>query len=79
MLSNKTLTKLIAKFVLLPLGAIIIVTAIGGLLVRSYIQSTIEDRRHITSPNGIEVLEKVIIGGIDQWQLWRILHQQGRA
>jgi pimeloyl-ACP methyl ester carboxylesterase len=53
--------------VLLPLGAIVVVTAIGGLLLRSYMQYTIEERRHITSPNGIEVLEKVTIGGIDQW------------
>ncbi len=67
MRSIQALFKPIAKFMLLPLGGIVVVTALGGLLVRGYIQYTIEDRRHITSPNGIEVLEKVTIGGIEQW------------
>jgi pimeloyl-ACP methyl ester carboxylesterase len=67
MRSIQAIFKPIAKFVLLPLGVIVVVTVLGGLLIRTYLQNTIEKRREISSPNGIEALEKITIGGIDQW------------
>ena len=67
MTSIRTLFKRLVRFVLLPLGVIVVIGVLGGLLTRSFIQSNIEERRNITSPNGVETLETVTIGGIKQW------------
>jgi len=39
----------------------------SALLYRKYLQHKVAEERAITSPNGINNLEPVRIGGIDQW------------
>jgi pimeloyl-ACP methyl ester carboxylesterase len=46
---------------------LVVVTVSGALLYREYLQHKVFEQRAITSPHGIESLEAVRIGGIDQW------------
>jgi hypothetical protein len=46
---------------------LIIVTLSSALLYRKYLQHEVSEARAIRSPNGIDGLEAVRIGGIDQW------------
>lgn len=46
---------------------LIIVTLVVALLYRKYLQHEVSKARAIRSPNGIDSLEAVRIGGIDQW------------
>ena len=46
---------------------LIIVTLASALLYRKYLQHEVSEARAIRSPSGIDSLEAVRIGGIDQW------------
>ncbi len=64
---TKRFLKLFAKYLLLPVVALAVVGVLGALAARSVIQSDIAEARSITTPNGVETLETVTIGGIEQW------------
>lgn len=62
--------KLAVRFVLgglLVLGVVVVAL----LLYREYVQHRVREETRISSPGGIESLEKVRLGGIDQWILIR--------
>src|SRR5258706_2513154 len=46
---------------------LIMVTLSSALLYRKYLQHEVFEGRAITSPDGIDSLKAVRIGGIDQW------------
>lgn len=56
-----------ARVVLLPLGVLLIVAALAVVLLRLYAQQRTAARIRIASPAGINSLEKVRLGGVDQW------------
>ena len=56
-----------AKYLLLPTVVLAMVVVLGALATRSVIQSDITKARRITTSNGVETLETVAIGGIEQW------------
>ena len=51
----------------IAIGCLTIVTLAAALLYRKYLQHDVSEVRAIRSPNGIDSLEAVHIGGIDQW------------
>jgi pimeloyl-ACP methyl ester carboxylesterase len=55
--------KLLAKIV----GGVLLVLIVSGLSYRWYVQRQITDERAIRSSGGVDILESVRIGGIDQW------------
>jgi proline iminopeptidase len=59
--------KKIFKYVGIVVVCLIVVVLSSALLYRKYLQHKIVEQRAITSPNGINSLEAVRIGGIDQW------------
>ena len=59
--------KKIFKYVGIVVVCLIVVVLSSSLLYRKYLQHKIAEQRAITSPNGINSLEAVRIGGIDQW------------
>ena len=59
--------KKILKYVGLVIVCLIVVVPSSALLYRKYLQYEIAERRAISTPNGINSLERVRIGGIDQW------------
>ncbi len=63
------------KYILLPVACIVGGLLIGALAFRSYEQGQIAARRAITTPDGIETLETVSIGGVEQWISIRGLDQ----
>jgi proline iminopeptidase len=59
--------KKILKYVGIVVVCLIAVVLSSALLYRKYLQHKVAEERAITSPNGIDSLEAVRIGGIDQW------------
>jgi len=59
--------KKLLKYLILPIFSLIILVLLFILAYRWYITSDEEKINKITTPNGIESLEKIKIGGIDQW------------
>src|SRR5215469_14948881 len=57
----------IFKFVGIAIGSVIVVLVSSALLYRKYLQHEVAEARVITSPSGIDSLEAVQIGGIQQW------------
>jgi pimeloyl-ACP methyl ester carboxylesterase len=55
------------RLVLAPLVGLAALVAAGGVAYREYRQWTIAGRRAIDTPRGIETLEAVRLGGVDQW------------
>lgn len=55
------------KFVVVPTVILLALTAITSLLVRVYAQRTTAGRLRISSPGGIDSIEKIRLGGVDQW------------
>jgi hypothetical protein len=59
--------KKILKYGGIAMVCLIIGTLSSALLYRKYLQHEVSEARAIRSPNGIDSLEAVRIGGIDQW------------
>lgn len=59
------------KYVILPLIVICALIVTVLLSCRAYLQHKILLQTHITSANGIDSLEKVTLGGLEQWILIR--------
>ncbi|MGA8143081.1 MAG: alpha/beta hydrolase [Candidatus Acidiferrales bacterium] len=59
--------KRIFKYVGIAVVVLLVVLPSSALLYRKYLQHKVAEERAITSPNGINTLDPVRIGGIDQW------------
>lgn len=57
----------IVRYVAIAIACLIVVALSSALLYRKYLQHRVAEERAISSPNGINSLEPVRIGGIDQW------------
>ena len=57
----------ILKYVGIVIACLVVLVALSALLYREYLQHKVAEQRAIRSPNGINSLEPVRIGGIDQW------------
>src|SRR4029077_5582928 len=57
----------ILKYVGIVIACLIVVVLSSALLYRAYLQHKVVQERAITAPSGINSLEAVQIGGIDQW------------
>ncbi len=57
----------ILKYLGIAVAGLAVVVLSSALLYREYLQRRVAEERAITSPNGIDSLEAVRIGGIDQW------------
>jgi pimeloyl-ACP methyl ester carboxylesterase len=57
----------IIKYVAIAIVCLVMVVISCALLYRKYLQYKVAGARAITSPEGIDSLERVRIGGIDQW------------
>jgi proline iminopeptidase len=57
----------ILKYVGLAILGLVVVVPLSALLWREYLRHKVGEERAIRSPNGINTLERVRIGGIDQW------------
>ena len=65
--SVKKYSKLALIYVVLPIIALCILGVGSALAYRAYLQHKILEETKITSPYGIESLEKVTLGGLEQW------------
>ncbi len=63
--------KKLLKWVLLPASALFAVVIVGLLVHRTWAQHRVAEATKITSPNGISSLEKITLGGVEQWILIR--------
>lgn len=61
------MVKKILKYIVIVVACIVVAALSSTLLYRKYLQHKVAEERAITSPNGINSLEPVRIGGIDQW------------
>jgi|SRR5215469_2414964 len=59
--------KKVLKILGLGLLSLVVLVLVTALLCRKYMQHKVAEARAITSPNGIDSLEPVQIGGIQQW------------
>jgi proline iminopeptidase len=59
--------KKILSYVGIAIVVIVVAILSSALLYRKYLQHRVSEARAITSPNGIDSLEAVPIGGIEQW------------
>jgi pimeloyl-ACP methyl ester carboxylesterase len=57
----------IIKFVVAAIACLVVALLLSALLYRQYLQHKVAEDRDLHSPNGINSLEPVRIGGIDQW------------
>lgn len=57
----------ILKYLGAAVACLVVATLSSALLYRKYLQHKRAEERAIRSPNGIDSLEPVRIGGIDQW------------
>jgi len=57
----------ILKYVGIAVACFVVVVLSSALLYRKYLQHRVAEKRAIHSPHGINSLELVRIGGIDQW------------
>ena len=57
----------ILKYAGIAIAFVVVVAVSSALLYRKYLQHRVAEERAITSPNGIDGLEAVQIGGIQQW------------
>src|ERR1700722_7018580 len=57
----------ILKYAVIAIVCLAVVLLSSALLYRKYLQHSVAVERAITSPTGITSLERVRIGGIDQW------------
>ena len=61
------MVKKVLKYIGIAVACIVVLAISSVLLYRKYLQHKVAEERAITSPNGINSLEPVRIGGIDQW------------
>src|SRR3984957_16085416 len=64
---TRRVVKKILKYVGMVIACLIVVVLSSALLYRAYLQHKVVQERAITSPDGINSLQAVRIGGIDQW------------
>ena len=57
----------IFKYVGIAVACLVVVALSSALSYRKYLQYKVAQERAISSPDGINSLEPVRIGGIDQW------------
>jgi hypothetical protein len=57
----------ILKYFGIAVACLVVVGLSSALMYRKHLQHKVAEKRAITSPNGIDSLEPVRIGGIDQW------------
>src|SRR5471032_1007135 len=57
----------IVKFIAMAIACLAVGGVSSALLYRAYLQHSVAEERAIHSPKGIDSLEAVRIGGIDQW------------
>ena len=57
----------ILKYVGIAVACLVVAVPSSALLYRKYLQRRVSEERAISSPDGIDSLEPVRIGGIDQW------------
>jgi proline iminopeptidase len=57
----------ILKYVGMAIACLVVLVPSSALLYRKYLQHRVAEKRAINLPNGINSLEAVRIGGIDQW------------
>ncbi len=57
----------IFKYAGIAVACLVVVALSSALLYRKYLQYKVAQERAISSPDGINSLEPVRIGGIDQW------------
>src|SRR5215469_5801747 len=55
------------KSIIVSVACLVVAALSSALLYRAYLQHKVAVRRAINSPDGINSLEAVRIGGIDQW------------
>ena len=65
------LVTILMKYVILPAALVLFLIVVCPLFYRRHLQSRVLKETRITSPDGIESLEKIKLGGIDQWILIR--------
>jgi len=59
-------SRIFAKYVLVPFSILCVLAIVFLLSYRAYLQHEIREQTDISSPNGIQSLEKVLLGGIQQ-------------
>ena len=59
--------KKVLKYIAIAIACVVVAVLSTALLYRKYLQHKVAQERAITSPNGINSLEPVRIGDIDQW------------
>jgi hypothetical protein len=59
--------KKLLKYIGIAVAGMVVVALSSALLYRKYLQHKVAEERAIISPNGINSLEPVRIGGIGQW------------
>jgi len=57
----------ILKYVVMAVACLVVAALSSALLYRQYLRHKVAEARVITSPNGVDSLEPVRIGGIEQW------------
>lgn len=55
------------RFIVLPLGILLAATVVVLILLRLYAQHKVAREIRVTAPRGIHSIEKVKLGGLDQW------------
>jgi len=63
----KSVVRRLLLWGIVPLLSIVVIVAATALYSRHLVVEGVRVLRHIPGPDGIDVLEKVKIGGIDQW------------
>jgi len=67
---RKSLKKAL-KYFIAPLLLLCVVIILSLLSYRAYLQHKVKEESRISAPNGIESMEKVTLGGVEQWILIR--------